>query len=602
MKNPIPEGAYSQNTIVLGKTRAGKSSTVRLVVEELLDAGKPVCIIDPKGDWWGLKSTADGKKAGYPIVIFGGAHADVPINAHSGAAVAELIATGNRPCLIDLKGWTVSARTKFFVDFAEALFAKTRGMRWLVIDECHNFAPQGKVLDPASGQMLHWANRLANEGSGLGLTLISASQRPQKIHKDYVTAHETLIAKRVIHPLDRNAVKDWIDGCGDPAKGKEVVDSLAGMKREEGWIWSPEIGLGPVFVTFPMFRTFDSFKPRSAEEPEKLKGWASVNLDEVKTKLAAVVEEAKANDPAALKAEIANLRKASAHLADPKRIADWFKTSPRPPAATAFTAGSERQIAYLIEQAEGSGAADPKALEEAQHTGFTHGKAVGKASGYVEGWDAAISTMRVTLADLPRLEIPAAAEARLPKPTPKPAAAERAAPVPKPKLAPVINYQPGAEALTPSLQKVLDAIAWWRNIGVEPVRRERASVVAGYSPKASTFGVYIADLVKRGYIETAPGTVQLTDEGLALANAPTATSREELRDMARALLDPQPARVFDVIYDAYPGSIRRDDVAESVGLSPKASTCGVYIAAVAAYGIIEADGRGTVRAADWLFP
>jgi hypothetical protein len=32
-----------------------KSSAKRLLVKELLGAGKPVCIIDPKGDWWGIK-------------------------------------------------------------------------------------------------------------------------------------------------------------------------------------------------------------------------------------------------------------------------------------------------------------------------------------------------------------------------------------------------------------------------------------------------------------------------------------------------------------------------------------------------------------------
>jgi hypothetical protein len=35
---------------------AGKSSTMRLLVEGLLAGGKPVCIIDPKGDRWGTES------------------------------------------------------------------------------------------------------------------------------------------------------------------------------------------------------------------------------------------------------------------------------------------------------------------------------------------------------------------------------------------------------------------------------------------------------------------------------------------------------------------------------------------------------------------
>jgi hypothetical protein len=39
-----------------------------------------------------------------------------------------------------------------------------------------------------------------------------------------------------------------------------------------------------------------------------------------------------------------------------------------------------------------------------------------------------------------------------------------------------------------------------------------------------------------------------------------------------------------------------------VGLSTTASTIGVYIGNIAAFGIIESSSRGHVRAADWLFP
>ena len=302
----IPDAALAQHVIALGKTGSGKSAKLRLIVEQLLDHQVPVCIIDPKGDWWGLKSSADGKHAGYRIVIFGGEHADVPLNPHAGAHVAELVATGNRPSLIDLGGWMVGERTRFFIDFAAAFFKLTRGPRHLVIDEIHNFAPQGKIMDPDAGKMLHWANRLASEGRGKGITLIAASQRPQKVHKDFVTSCETLIACRVVHKLDRDAIKDWIDGCADPAMGKQVLGELANMKRTEAWVWSPEIDFGPERITFPMFKTYDSFKPQAADVG-KLKGWAEVDLEDVRAKLTAVVAEAQANDPARLKKRIADL-------------------------------------------------------------------------------------------------------------------------------------------------------------------------------------------------------------------------------------------------------------------------------------------------------
>lgn len=304
---PIPRAAFDQNTVALGKTGSGKSSAGRVIVEGLLDEQQPVCIIDPKGDWWGIKLSADGKKSGYPIVIFGGKHADIPINETAGAQIAELFATGNRSCVIDMRGWMPAQRTKFFIDFASTLFQKNVGRRWLLIDEVHNFAPKGRTFDIESGKCLHWANRLASEGRGLGVNLFGLSQRPQKVHNDFLTSCETLIALRVLHASDREAYRDWIDGCGDPSKGKEMITNIANLKRGIAYVWSPEIGFGPELVHFPMFKTYDSFKPQDAATAAKLTGWAEVNLDDIKQKLATVIKQSEENDPKPMRATIAKL-------------------------------------------------------------------------------------------------------------------------------------------------------------------------------------------------------------------------------------------------------------------------------------------------------
>jgi hypothetical protein len=312
----IPKNILKQHVAVLGKTGAGKSSALRHVVEHLLTEQKRVCIIDPKGDWWGLKVSADGKGPGFPVIAFGDFKepkaSDVPINQQSGKHIAELIASGNRPCVIGFRGWMTGHMVRFWIDFASTLFNANSGELYLVGDEFHNFAPKGKIQDPESGKCLHWSNRLMSEGRGYGLVCLIASQRPQKVHNDTLTCCETLVAMRVIHKADRDAVQDWIEGCGDMAKGKEVLNSLAGMARGEAFVWSPEIGFGPERLTFPMFRTFDSFAPPQLQKKVSQTGWADVNLEEVKAKLASVIEEAKANDPAELKREIAALKKALA--------------------------------------------------------------------------------------------------------------------------------------------------------------------------------------------------------------------------------------------------------------------------------------------------
>lgn len=240
----IPDAAFDQHTGYLGKTGAGKSYALRGAVEKLLSQGKRVCVVDPKGDWWGLKSSADGKRPGYPVVIFGGEHADVPINPHCGAQVAEIVATGNRPCVIDFGGWMVGDRTRFWIDFSSTLFRLNKSPLWLVIDEVHNFAPQGKIYDPDAGKCLHWTNRIASEGRGKGFRLMIASQRPQKVHKDTLTCVETLIAMRVLHPLDRAPIKEWLEGAGDKGTASHVLDELSALQRGEALIDQTLNGLG----------------------------------------------------------------------------------------------------------------------------------------------------------------------------------------------------------------------------------------------------------------------------------------------------------------------------------------------------------------------
>jgi len=307
----LPKSVLNQHLVVLGKTGAGKSSALRYIVEHLLDQGKRVCILDPKGDWWGLKASEDGKRAGYPVIAFGDFKepkaSDVPINQYSGAHIAELIATGNRPCIIGFRGWMTAHMVQFWINFASGIFNANSGELFLVGDEFHNFAPKGRIMDPQAGKCLHWSNRLLSEGRGLGIVCLLASQRPQKVHNDTLTSCETLVAMRVIHAADRNAVEEWIDGCGDKEHGKEVLNSLANMARGEAHVWSPEAGFGPKRVSFPMFKTFDSFAPPQMQKRVSTASWADVDLSVVKEKLASVIEEAKANDPEELKKRIRQL-------------------------------------------------------------------------------------------------------------------------------------------------------------------------------------------------------------------------------------------------------------------------------------------------------
>lgn len=537
----LPAAALAMHIIVLGKTRSGKSSKLRVIVESLLDREQPVCIIDPKGDWWGLKSSADGRSAGYPVVIFGGEHADVPINRHSGAAVAELVATGNRPCIIDLGGWMVAERTDFFIAFASTLFKTTRGSRHLVIDEVHNFCPKGKIMDPNAGKMLHWANRLASEGAGKGLTLIAASQRPQKVHNDFLTSCETLIACKVIHKADRDAIKDWIDGCADPGIGKEVLAGLAQMTKPQAWVWSPEAGVGPELMEFPLFSTYDSFRPQAADAT-RLKGWAEVNLEEVKAKLAAAVAEAEANDPIALKREIAGLKRIVVELERCKKISIPSETMEQEFAA-AERRGYERAVIAANNQ-----------LADTVHG--LRGRLTSAISGVV---DAAIGAV---FADIPKPKI---------QPPPVPVVRGQTAKAKWPGvLAPTLRKafeKQGSEqaGLNRIDQRILDAIAWLVDKGVDPITRAAAAARAGTKVTGGYFSNALGRLRTGNLVEyPTGGTVTLTAEGAAIA---TVRNEGSLSDSWLGIVNGIDHRILKCLIELHPteSEIGKVYLAEAIG-------------------------------------
>ncbi len=158
----LPDEALTHHLAALGRTGSGKTYAVKGIVERLLALGRRVCILDPTGAWWGLKSSADGQKPGYSVVVFGGDHADVPITEHAGAALGELVATQNVPCIIDLSNTTLGERHRFVERFAEALFRANKAPLHLIIDEADEFAPQSGP--PGTERMLGAVDRIVRRG------------------------------------------------------------------------------------------------------------------------------------------------------------------------------------------------------------------------------------------------------------------------------------------------------------------------------------------------------------------------------------------------------------------------------------------------------
>lgn len=602
---PFPAAILNQHFVVLGKTGAGKSSALRVIVEYLLMLGKRVCVIDPKGDWHGLKVGADGKTAGLPVIAFGDFKepkaTDIRINARAGKHAAELITEGNRPCIIGFRGWTASDMRSFWIDFASTLFNSNSAELYVIVDEVHNFAPKGKILDPRAGDMLHWTNRLLSEGRGLGLVFGIASQRPQKVHNDTLTCCETLIAMRVNHTADRGAVKDWIDGCGDKKQGVEVLNNLAQLQRGEAFVWSPEIGFGPERLKFPMFQTFDSFKPPQLQAKISQSGWSAVNIDVVKERFAEIEEEEKAKDPKELHKQIAALQK---ELKSKKPIAAVTQPVVNNKELDRAKRLLEQCMKFLLEiTTRDFDSSLPKeevrkALESAIGTMLSKLETVvsGRAKELTKLKNDAHKILKA-MESIVDKDIAVNVEIKHNKPftvttTPK-------APIQQSQRMSVN----ATEGLTNPEQRILNAIAWMESIGIEQPQQVAVSFLAGYTYGSGGYNNPRGSLRVKGLVEYLPGDkIQLTDGGKVSAQYPTSTgTSEELQQKVLERLPNPEQKVLNVLLETYPEAISKEECANKSGYTPGSGGFNNPCGRLRTLGLCEYPSPGHVRATSLLF-
>lgn len=574
----FPLEALDQHIAVLGKTGSGKSYATRGLVEKLLDAGRRVCVLDYTGVWWGLRSNASGKHAGYPAIIFGGDHADVPLADGAGPIVAKVVATGKQPVVIDLDGLTVGAQQRFVTSFLEELYRLNKTTLHLVIEEADEFAPQTGA--PGAERMIGATCRIFQRGRKKGFRAIAVTQRPANIHKRVLTQCNSLIAMRLPAPQDQKAVAEWIKGHGDDEKGKEVIASLAKLQRGTGWVWAPEQDI-LTRTEFPAIKTFDSMRaPEDGDDGEPAT-WADIDLAEVRKEMASAIEEAKANDPRELKAalakanaDIAKLKKADTPTADPTVI------------ETARVDGYERgrahERAHSIE----------KFTKPMQELIASARIALKKMEDLFLGPFEPVDFDKHLKASVPR--IPASSSGRTPDFGSGNRRSSRRVGTSEPH-----KTNGGAQVDKP-LQKIIDAIKWWNVMGVAAPSHAQVGFMAGYSHKSGTWATYLSRLRSLGLIE-GRGDLALTETGEASANLPDSPpTGEALRGAVMNKIDGPLRRILEPIIDAYPSGLDHSSAGEMAGYSHSSGTWATYLSRLRTLDLI--DGRGELRAQDWLFP
>jgi len=545
-QHPVPDQALDGDIAILGRKGKGKSYLARGLVERLLDMGRRVIVLDPLSSWWGLKVGANGW-SGYPVAVIGGPHADIALDAEAGELMAQALVDEPLSAVIDLGDLRKGELIRFSTDFLAELYARNRAPIWLVLEEADVFAPQMPMREAT--RLLHEAEILARRGRARGFRLISITQRPARLHKDVLTQLSTLIALGVTSPHDRGAIEAWIKGNADRQQAREVMNSLASLGVGEGWVWAPEIDVLKR-AKFPRIKTLDtSATPKAGDKPADL------------------------SSVAIAKADIARLRERIASLA-----------------------------LETVEEAEESKsddheAEDPAKIVAAEQRGYERGTAELNAKieeayrrGYADGRVAAMQEIFRTVEAEYRKSI---REANTPAPV------ERKAPALPKRTTPYDEAR-----LSPAKQRILDAIAWFQELGIAQPERVAVAFIAGTSSQSSAYSNNLGSLRTSGLIEyPGPGLLSLTEAGKAhVGQIELPRTNEALHEQVFEKLAPAQRRIMEALIEIYPEQIDRGTLAAEVHVSASSSAFTNNLGRLRTLGLLDYPAPGYVRVTSIMFP
>ncbi len=301
----LPASAPTSTFAYLGIRGYGKTYAAGVQVEEFLAAGVQVVIVDPVGVWFGLRLAAGGKNPSrFDVPVFGGSHGDLPLEPTAGELIAKIAVESRRSLVLDVSDWTLGEQRRFVTAFATQLFQLKKANRspiHLVFEEAHEFFPQ--FVEGAAAPLVGATNRLWKIGRnyGIGGTLIS--QRAAEVNKSALNLTETLITTRLKAPEDVKRIDGWANANGVDDKAIALLPSLP---KRQVIVWTDE---GAQVTQFNPKETFDSSRtPEEGDAAPAPGPLPALDLEAIRAAMAATIEEAKANDPKALRAEVAKLR------------------------------------------------------------------------------------------------------------------------------------------------------------------------------------------------------------------------------------------------------------------------------------------------------
>lgn len=292
---------------IIAKRGSGKTYTGTKLAEEMLAIGAQTVVVDPVGNWYGLRLGADGKAdGGMDITVLGGRNGDIPLEHTAGKLVAKTLVETGMSAILDLSLFSKSKQRRFVTEFSEALLEfrqRDPGAMHIFWEEAYRFMPQ-KIAKGSKSEMLEATEELITMGRNFGIGGTVICQRAAIVSKTVLSQASIFIAMNTNAPGDRKVIEEWMDHRNFNVS----VGQLHKLKKGEARVWWPE-EFGCREVKIDKKKTYNaSATPQFGEKTRKRK-LKPVDLESLQEAMAETIEKMKGEDPRLLKRRIADLEK-----------------------------------------------------------------------------------------------------------------------------------------------------------------------------------------------------------------------------------------------------------------------------------------------------
>lgn len=580
----------SRSNAILGIKDSGKTYTATVLAEKLFDAGIPFIAFDPIGVWRFLRVPGAGK--GYPVVVAGGQDGDLPLTVASAPEIVRSAMLNGVSLVIDLFSMDLSKadwRAIVMVSTKVLLHENQKhGLRHVFLEEAAEFIPQ-KVID---GLVYAEVEKLARMGgnSRLGLTIIN--QRAEEVNKAVLELCDNLFLHRQKGRNSLTALSKWLD-VANVTDGKEIIDTMSTLPTGECWAWLHGSDR-PFRVKVPRKNSLHPdrrvMRGDALDAPRPPVDVADF-VEAMRTALKDVEEKAKADDPKALRAEIARLKREAvrAVAADPQEI----EAAERRGYERAVGAVADRLRGIRIEMVVGRNESAPLMTMDGEMAGaFFAAEAKRVLPRDFSDWDVCkAAIISASSFDEAKSDMPLRAASLSP---------------------PTNRRQNGSATPAKRPQNITENITG-RSLGPE---RRPLAVLAGAHPgglteaqwavgtgmkrTGGTWAAYKSRLRSAGMITQDGSIWYATEDGVEAAGSSPepmpAPGPEHVEFWARRI--DGASRMLRVIA-GHPRGLTREQLADALNMTASGGTFTAYLSRLRSPGLIETSG-GVIRATDFL--